>query len=73
MNALGSVRKFFIKVLQQVYNLKYVIAGDADAAACKHHKNQRYPDLCNSSIAVLLRQMQRENTLEQSIRIHGKL
>ena len=37
-----------------------VIAGDANAAAYKYYKGQEYPDLCDSSVAVMLREMQRE-------------
>ena len=56
MTAPGSVRKFFKKVLQQVYNFKVdVIAGDANAAAYKFYERQEYPDLHNSSVAVMLR------------------
>ena len=47
MTAPRSVRKFFKKVLQQVYNFNVdVIVGDANAAA--------YQDLHNSSVAVML-------------------
>ena len=37
-----------------------VIAGDANAAAYIYYKSQEYPDLYNSSVAVMLREMQRE-------------
>ena len=37
-----------------------VIAGDANAAAYKHYKKQAYQDLHNSSVAIMLREMQRE-------------
>ena len=37
-----------------------VIAGDANAAAYKYYKKQEYQDVFNSSIAVMLRDMQRE-------------
>ena len=61
MNAPGSVRKFFKKVFQHVYNFKVdVIAGDANAAAYKYYKNQKYQDLYSSSVAIMLREIQRE-------------
>ena len=48
-------------MLQQVYHFKVdVIAGDAYAAAYKYEKGQEHPDLHNSSVAVLLREMQHE-------------
>ena len=60
-NAQGSVRKFFKKVFQHVYNFKVdVIAGDANAAAYKYYKNQKCQDLYNSSVAIMLREIQRE-------------
>ena len=38
----------------------HVIAGDANAAAYKYLKSQEYQDLYNSSVAVMLREIQRE-------------
>ena len=58
MIALGSVRKFFDMALQQVYNFKVDVI--ANAAAHKHSKKQEYQDLYNSSVAIMLREMQRE-------------
>ena len=43
-----------------------VIAGEATAAAYKCYKNQEYQDLYNSSVAVMLREMQRETHLKAS-------
>ena len=61
MNAPAAVRQFFKTVLQQVHHFKVdVIAGDANAAAYKYYKKQEYQDLHNSSVAVMLREMQRE-------------
>ena len=61
MNAPVSVRKFSKKVLQQVYNCKVdVIAGDANAAACKYFRNKKYKDLYSSSVAIMLRELQHE-------------
>ena len=61
MNAPGSVRKIFKKVLQLVYNFKVdIIAGDANSAACMYFRRQEHRDLYNSSVAVMLREMQRE-------------
>ena len=36
-----------------------VVAGDANAAAYRFYKRQEYQDLYNSSVAVMLREMQR--------------
>ena len=61
MTAPGSVRKIFKTVLQPVYNFEVdVIAGDANLAAYKFYKRQDYQDLHNSSVAVMLRELQRE-------------
>ena len=61
MKAPSRVRQFFKTVLQQVHHFKVdVIAGDANAAAYKYFRKQQYQDLYNSSVAVLLREMQRE-------------
>ena len=61
MKAPYRVRQFFRAVLQQVHHFKVdVIAGDANAAAYKYYKKQEYQDLYNSSVAVMLREMQRE-------------
>ena len=48
-------------MLQQVCHFEVdVIAGDANAAAYKYHKKLKYQDLHNSSVAIMLREMQRE-------------
>ena len=61
MKAPYRVRQFFRAVLQQVHHFKVdVIAGGANAAAYKYYKKQEYQDLYNSSVAVKLREMQRE-------------
>ena len=61
MNAPGSVRQFFKPMLQHVHNFKVdVIAGDVNAAAYKYFKKRQYQDLYNSSVAEMLREMQRE-------------
>ena len=60
MNSPAAVREFFKTVLQQVYHFKVdVIAGDVNAAAYKNYRNQGYKDLHNSSVAIMLREMQR--------------
>ena len=47
-----------------------VIAGDANAAAYKYYKNQEYQDLYDSSVSVMLREMQLEvNTGQLIIRL----
>ena len=44
-----------------MYNVKVdVIAGDANSAACEYLRKQEYRDLYNSSVAVILREIQRE-------------
>ena len=61
MTAPGSVRNIFKIALQRVYNFKVdVIAEDANLAAYQFYKRQDYQDLHNSSVVVLLREMQRE-------------
>ena len=62
MKAPYRVRQFFGTVLQQVYRFKVnVIAGDANAAAYTYYKKQEHQDLYNSTVAVMLREMQRED------------
>ena len=62
MKAPYRVRQFFGTVLQQVYRFKVdVIAGDANAAAYTYNKKQEYQDLYNSTVAVMLRETQRED------------
>ena len=57
----ASVLQFFKTLLQQMHHFKVdVIAGDANAAAYKYHKKLEYQDLHNSSVAIMLREMQRE-------------
>ena len=73
MTAPGSVRKFFKKVVQQVHRFKVdVIAGDANAAAHKYFRKQEYQDLYNSSVAIMLREIQCEANEGQPIesRLH---
>ena len=44
-----------------MYNFKVdVIAGDANSAACEYLRKHEYRDLYNSSVAVMLREIQRE-------------
>ena len=55
------VRQFLKTLLQKVQHCKVdVIAGDAKPAASKYYKRQEYQDLYKSSVAVMLREMQRE-------------
>ena len=61
MRSPAAVQQFFKTALQQVCHFKVdVIAGDANAAAYKYNKKQKYPDLHGSSVAVMLGKMQRE-------------
>ena len=61
MNAPAAVRQLFKTVLLQVHDLKDdVIAGNANAAANKYFTRQEYQDLHGSSVAIMLRKMQRE-------------
>ena len=58
---------------QQVCHFKVdVIARNANAAAYRKYKTQEYQDLYNSSVAVMLREMQREVNTGQpfEIRLH---
>ena len=64
---------FFKTVLQQVCHFEVdVIAGDANAATCKYDKNQECQDLYDSSVAVMLKEMQREVNTGHSLesRLH---
>ena len=62
MKEPSRVRQFLGTVLQQVHRFKVdVIAGDANAAAYKYYKKQEHQDLYDSSVAVLTREMQRED------------
>ena len=52
----------------QRYSIHYrvdVIAGAANAAAYKYYKKQKYQDLYNSSVAVMLRELQREVNMDR--------
>ena len=61
MSSPAAVREFFGTVLQKVNHFMIdVIAGDANAAACKYNKKQEHQHLHDSSVAVMLREMQRE-------------
>ena len=61
MRAPNRVRQFFARVLKKVQHYRSdVVARDANAAAYKYYKRQEYQDLYNSSVAVMLREMQRE-------------
>ena len=58
---LAAVREFFGTVFRQVCHLLVdVIAGGANAAAYKNNTKQEYHDLYSSSVATMLREMQRE-------------
>ena len=73
MSAPASVPKLFKTVLQQVHRFNVdVIAGDANAAAYKYYKHQEYQDLYNSSVAIMLREIQCEANEGQPIesRLH---
>ena len=61
MSSPVAVREFFGTVLQQVIHFKVdVIARDANATAYKYFEKQEHQDLHDSSVAVMLREMQRE-------------
>ena len=61
MRAPYRVRQYFSKVLKKVQNYMVdVLAGDANAAAYKYYYRQEYKDWFNSSVAVMLREMQWE-------------
>ena len=59
-NAPASVRQFFKTVLQQVHHFKVDVIAGVATAAYKYYKRQEYQDLHNSSVAIMLREMQRE-------------
>ena len=66
MTAPTAVQQFFKTVLQQVHHFKVdVIAGDVNTTACRYYKKQVFQDLCNSSVVVMLREMQREVNTER--------
>ena len=66
MKAPYHVRQFFASVLKKVQHHKLdVIAGDTNAAAYKYYKKQGYQELYNSSVAVMLRGMQREVNMDR--------
>ena len=61
MKSPAAVQQFFKTVLQQVFPFKVdIIAGDANDAAYKYYKSREYQHLHDSSISVMLREMQRE-------------
>ena len=61
MRAPYRVRQFFAKLLRKEQHYKVdVLAGDANAAAYKYYKRQEYQELYNSSVVVMLREVQRE-------------
>ena len=61
MKSPAAVRECLKTVLQQVYHFKVdVIAGDANAASNKYYKKQEHQYLHDSSVAVMLREIQRE-------------
>ena len=67
MKALYRVRQIFAKVIKKVQHHRVgVIAGDANASAYKYYKKQEYQDLYNSSVVVMLREIQRVVDLDGS-------
>ena len=61
MRAPNRVRQFFAKVLKEIQHYRVdVVAGNANAAAYKYYERQEYRDLYISSVAAMLREMQRE-------------
>ena len=59
MNSPAAVGEFSNTMRQQVYHIKVdVIARDANAAAYKYYKRQEHRDLHDSSVAIMLREMQ---------------
>ena len=60
MEAPFRERQFFARVFKKVHHFNVdVIAGDANAAAYKYKRGDESQDLYNSSVAVLLQEMQR--------------
>ena len=61
MRAPYRVRQFFAKVLKNVQHRRVdVLAGDANAAAYKYSQRQEHQDFFNSSVSVMLREIQLE-------------
>ena len=66
MKAPYRVRQVYAKVLKKVQHYRVdVIAGDANVAEYKYCKKQEYQDLCNSSVAIMLRGMQRKVNMDR--------
>ena len=70
MKSRAAARELLKTVLQQVCHFKVdVSAGDANAAAYKYYKNQEYQCLYNCSVAVMLREVNTGQPLENSLHI----
>ena len=66
MEAPYRVRHFFAKVLKKVQHYRVdAIAGDANEAAYEYYKRQEYQNLYNFSVAVMLREMEREVDMDR--------
>ena len=60
VKSLAAVRHFSKQFFNKCHFEIDVIAADTNAAAYKYYKNQEFQDLYDSSVAVMLREMQRE-------------
>ena len=66
MRVPHRVRQFFAKVLKKIQHYRVdVVAGNTNAAAYKYYERQEYQDLYNSSVAAMLREMQREANMNR--------
>ena len=65
-------RQCFARILKTVKHYKVDVAGDANATAYKCYKRKESKDQYNSSIAVMLREMQREVNIDRPLesRLH---
>ena len=70
MTTSTAVQQFFKTVLQQIRHFKIdVIAGDVNTTACRYYKKQVFQDLYNSSVVVMLREIERENNTGRPLEI----
>ena len=66
MNSPAAFREVFGTMLQQVcHSNVHVTEEDANTAAYKYYKRQEYQDLHNSSVPIMLKEMQREVNIEK--------
>ena len=68
MSSFAAVQEIFETVFQQMCLLRIdVITTDLNDVVYKRYKKQKYEDLQNSSLVIILREMQREVNLDLPI------